>query len=65
MGGAGTEFVTSVTVISAPPGPRVTTPIAYAVLFFRPAPRKNLLLSLAVALPDLVTGPVFKTGGGR
>ena len=26
---------------------------------------ENLLSSLVVARPDLVTGPVFKTGGGR
>ena len=30
-----------------------------------PALGGHLLDSAAVALPDLVTGPVFKTGGGR
>jgi len=33
---------------------------------FSPATfRANMLGSAAVARPDLVTGPVFKTGGGR
>ena len=38
---------------------------AYASTFSRSLATRNLIPSFAVALPDLVTGPVFKTGGGR